>query len=269
MKKLLEELGDEAKFKELDTPDFFGRSHVAQYTRRLGQITTTLSKAGALSEDALIGFARLYKRLVKDAPAGNSVAIRERVRDLTDHFDTRLANLDSNLSAQEIKGAKALAKSLEDYKVRSEAADFDGKFWLKDVDTVYEVAYKYSTWPGPAGGWSNYNGVLPEPTWCTFGRINTPELANDLLLLPGVSANPRYRVEFQTSEIIDKARLSRGQGDTDFIMEPLARDIPATHIPAGTGKSGGETQIYVEKSVNVSKVTDIHTGLTVWERTNN
>ena len=116
---------------------------MAQYTRRLGQITTTLSKAGALSEDALIGFARLYKRLVKDAPAGNSVAIRERVRDLTDLFDTRLANLDSNLSAQEIKGAKALAKSLEDYKVRSEAAGFDGKFWFKDVETVYTDLYHH------------------------------------------------------------------------------------------------------------------------------
>jgi hypothetical protein len=266
--KLLKELGNKDLFKDLNTPDFYGRSHVMQFQRRAAQLATTLKKAGALSEDALIGFARVYKMLIKDAAVdGGGVAIQERVRDLTDLFDTSLASFGANLDAQQAKGAKALAKSLEDYKVRSEATGFDGKFWFKDVETVYDFAYKYFPTP-PPGGWSSYDGVLSNPTWCTFNKIDSPELANDMLLLPSTSKNPRYRVEFGIAQAKNRTRLARGNGENDTNFEPLTDDIPASFQDAGTGQFGKTGQVIIEGSVEVDRVTDLVTGKVVWQRGN-
>ena len=181
MKKLLEELGDDAKFKELDELDVLQRSHIGQYVRRLGQITTTLKKAGVLSEDALIGFSRLYKNLVKDVAAADGGSIvRERVRDMAKLFDTKFVDIDGSLGAQDIKGATALAKSLEDYKVRSEADGFDGKFLFLQVDEVYDHLYHYM----PEGDFrfvvSQGNGQFLKGS-PDSGTYITPDVINDSL----------------------------------------------------------------------------------------
>jgi len=267
MKKLLEELGDDAEFKDLDKLDNFQRSHVAQYVRRLGQVTTTLKKAGALSEDALIGFTRLYKHLIKNAePPDGGTVIRERVRDMSKLFDTKLAQFETNLDAQDIKGAKALAKSLEDYKVRSEANGFDGKFWFKDVEKVYTKAYRYDSFE-PAGGWANFNGSFParpQGWYASFDFFDNKFIATDRLLLPLETSAPKYRFEFDVPDIKDNVRMARGKQDTDIAYEPLTRDEPANFAGGGTTFKGKGTQVILENANTVKRVVDMDTGNQVW-----
>ena len=266
-KILQEELGPEAVFKDLDTLDNLGRSHVGQYLRRLGQISNTLHKAGALSEDALIGYARLYRRLVKNADAeGGGFIIHERTRDLAKLFDTKLVNLDGTLSAQDIKGAKALAKSLEDYKINVEANP-DAKFWFRDVETVYETGYKYVTWQ-PDASW---DGNIASATWCTPKQISSPELANDLLLLPAPSKNPNFRIEFDIVQCKDRCRVPVGRGEADPVkaLEPVTRDIPEgpdAWTSSGTGEIGGAPQLFVEGGIQAKRVVNLTTGEIVWQK---
>ena len=105
-------------------------------------------------------------------------------------------------------------------------------------------------------------------TWVTTDRIDSSALANDSLLLPGASSNPRYRVEFDSSEATGRARIPLGDGESGFshALEPVTRDIPDDFIDQGTGLLGGTKQIYVEGSVSVRRVTDLSTGQIVWER---
>ncbi|HSP43907.1 MAG TPA: hypothetical protein VLO11_13625, partial [Luteolibacter sp.] len=265
-KILQEEMGPEAVFKDLDTPDNIGRSHIGQYVRRLGQITNTLRKADALSEDALIGYARLYKRLVKNADAeGGGFIIHERTQDLANLFDTRLVNLDGTLSAQDINGAKALAKSLEEYKINVEA-NSDAKFWFRDVETVYAKAYRYDSFE-PDGGWANFDGSFParpQGWYASFDFFDNKFIATDRLLLPLETSAPKYRFEFDVPDIKDNVRMARGHQDSDVTFEPLTRDEPANFLGGGTASKGEGTQVILENSNSVKRVVDMNTGNQVW-----
>jgi hypothetical protein len=251
MEKLLKELGDKDAFKALDTQDFYFRSHVMQFQGRAAQLATTLKKADALSEDALIGFANVYKRLIKDGAIGNGVALKERVRDLTDLFDTNLASFGSNLDAQQVKGAKALAKSLEDYKVRVDA-DPDAKFWFKDVETVYERAYIYHD-QANFDRMVNGNGIYTKnpnrgSTYSSFDKFEQSGTASTRLQVQEFGNNATYRFEYDVVDVKDSVRVPKGLGDNDpdGIFEPLTRDY--------NPPPGGATQVLVEKDIPIKRV---------------
>ena len=245
-------------------------------TRRLGQITTTLSRAGALSEDALIGFTRLYKRLIKDRVLKNGeTEIGERVRDCTTLFDTKLADLNAgfNFDAQDVKGAKALAKSLEDYKVRSEANGFDGKFLFHQVDEVYDNLYHYM----PEGDFkfvtAQGNGQFLKDS-PPSGSYVSPDLINDSLSaksklqlksregLPD-SERARYRVKFSTQPLAgEKLEVPNAYDlNQDRVLpnkEPRVKDNPDHGI-------GGARQIVLSRDLQVQEIFDLVEGRALTE----
>jgi hypothetical protein len=237
--KLLKELGDENTFRALQITDIGGRNHVNNFQRRASQLATTLLKAEALSEDALIGFARLYKRLIKNDDLGDDAfRLKERVRDLTNLFDTRLANFNTDLGPQRVQHTKALAKSLEAYKTATDT-DINAKFWFKDVDKVYDALYHHF----PSTGFNrleikNGNVYLKEFVgergwYTTANKLDTQASAQDVLQLPTL-ANGRYRCKFSTTQIKDNLKVPQGDINVSNIFEPLTKDFPQNGI--GNGK---------------------------------
>lgn len=159
-----------------------------------------------------------------------------------------------------------LAKSLEDYKVRSESANFDGKFWFKDVETVYAKAYRYDSFE-PAGGWANFNDSFParpQGWYASFDFFDSKFVATDRLLLPLETSAPRYRFEFDVPDIKNNIRIARGKQDTDSIFEPLTSDEPANFVGGGTSIKGDATQVILENTNTVKRVVDLDTGIQVW-----
>jgi len=80
--------------------------------------------------------------------------------------------------------------------------------------------------------------------------------------------DPILRVEFGTAQAKNRTRLARGNGENDTEFEPLTDDIPASFDDAGTGQLGKTSQVIIEGSVEVDRVTDLVTGQVVWQRGN-
>jgi hypothetical protein len=219
----------------------------------LASVLHRYGDAAALPDDAVKGFAHLQPKLFKTGDEAIS-----RWKDCEKLF----GGLDTSAKRN------ALKESLIAYKQAVELNPA-AKFWIKNVDAIQLEAYRYSSF-SPPNGWGSYDGLFPnlsDPWYCSFNKVNTPELANDLLLLPGNTRNPRFRFEFETQNINNKARLARGQGDIDPHYEPLTREVPLganPHISAGTGVSGGGTQFFVEGEFSVTRVIDMVTNQQVW-----
>lgn len=123
---LLRGLGDDYDIRMLDQLDVQGRSHVAQYLHRLGQIAQLLKSYGHLSEDALLGFARAYRFLAVSTSIPN-VAVRDRTRDLAQLFNAWAENA----------GGKKLAEVLEEFAQSS--ASGVGKWQRMVVPKIHEI----------------------------------------------------------------------------------------------------------------------------------
>lgn len=259
LEKLFKELGDKAKFKELEKLDSRGINHVRLFMNRAGQIATALRKADALTEDALVGFARLYKRLaLADDVPGGGTSIKDRTRDLAKLFNTKLPDLDVDMSAEDIKGAKALAKSLEKYKVDVEG-NTDAKLWFRDVEKIYATGYRYSNFdprfdvsgnfvPGPprlkavdapSGGW-----------YATFDEFDASAVAKPSLQMPPVSS-AKFRLEFDWEAVKNNTRIPRGKNHEAEWFEMLAKDFPENG-------AGGGKQIVIEGiDIPIKSIWDI------------
>ena len=162
----------------------------------------------------------------------------------------------------------ALQESLVAYKQAVELNPA-AKFWIKNIDDIQVEAYRYSSFT-PPNGWSSYDGMLPNvpsPWYCSFDKIYSPEMANDKLLLPGSSRNPRYRLEFETHDVKNKSRVAKGHQEADPHFEPRTREIPAEDNPfesAGTGQDGLATQFLVEGDIPIKRVIDMISNTQVW-----
>jgi hypothetical protein len=209
----------------------------------------------ALSDEAAKGFAHLQAKLFKVGEDNLS-----RWKDMEKLFGGL------NTPAKRA----AMQESLVAYKQAVELNPA-AKFWIKNIDDIQPEAYRYSSFT-PPNGWSSYNGSFPDladPWYCSFDKINTPELANDILLLPSTSRNPRYRFEFDTVHVREKSRAPTGYGEQLFDphFEPITRDIPPESNPfvsAGTGRGGGGSQFLVQGEFPVKKVVDMQTNQQVW-----
>lgn len=210
-RKLLDELGDDFSFKRLDQLDQFGRSHIAQYLHRVGQIAQLLKTYGHLSEDALVGFARLYKTMSLDLPLWHNT-VRDTARDLMEAMDA----FDSNA------GGSALARTLEDFKLATDGlSDADrATAPLKissEIVNVYGVMFNYRPLKNMRGlviqNGKPYLKPFVGVQWVTPAGILDPVAAKKGLQLPmqytpdlSEAQRAQYRLTVRTADI--KERLS-------------------------------------------------------------
>ncbi|MEM1158051.1 MAG: hypothetical protein AAGH72_07330 [Verrucomicrobiota bacterium] len=203
-----------------------------------------------LTDDALEGFGLLQKRLFVE-----NVDDADRWADLS----KLMRDLDNPQKKQ------ALNRSLEEYKVAVEA-DPDAKFWLRDIDQIYSVGYRYNSFE-PQGGWSNFIGSFParpEGWYASFDLYDNKFIATDKLLLPLQTSAPRYRFEFSITAVKDISRAAKAKQETKDFFELLARDKPDNFVGGGTSFVGEGTQFIIDGSFPVTRVVDMDTGLQVW-----
>jgi hypothetical protein len=257
MEKVLKELGDENDFRTLNARDMVGKCHVMLFQRRCGQLLQTLIKGDAYSDEAIVGFSRLYKHLVKNHvfESGNEV-IKDRVTDISALFSTMLNKSGEALNAQEIKGAKALAKSLEAYKTATDT-DINAKLWFKDVDKVYQKGYRYSNFDprfdkdgNPVAGPPKLNVHEAEGWYSGFESIDSSAAAKARYQLP-LESTAKYRLEFDWDSVKDNVRVPRGKKDTANWHEPACLDYPEN----GAGKG---LQVLIDGAeVPIKRIWDI------------
>ena len=143
---------------------------------RQGQFARACSKWMSLMGDkataaASKGWVPAYDKLLKFE---NGNFIEDRAEDFF-----KLMKIET------VEGKEAVRKSLEDYATRV-ANDADAKLWFKDVEKVYQKAYRYDSFE-PSNGWNNLSGNFPnrpQGWYVSFDYFTNKVTATDKLLLP-------------------------------------------------------------------------------------
>jgi hypothetical protein len=219
----------------------------------LASVMHRFGNATDLPDDAVKGFAHLQARLFKVGEDNLS-----RWKDMEKLF----GGLDTPAKKT------ALKESLVAYKQAVEI-DTNSKFFIKNITAIKSNGYRYSSFEPPSG-WSNFTGILParpEGRYVSFDFFDNKFIATDRLYLPLETSAPKYRFEFETSEVASTSRMARGVGDSaPNFFEPATRDIPNTFPGAGTSFKGNASQFIVDGDLPLSRVIDMDTNLQVWPR---
>ena len=181
-----------------------------------------------LSEDAMKGFIRAYDRLIKTADGVN--------------FEDRFDDFIVLFKAEDVPAAKrALKESLENFKAVTDANPNVGSplLYFKRIDEVQDTMYRYSNFvPEEINGIRKLSARSDEGWYVTFDKFNDATTAKGKAQLPPENT-AKYRLEFETSAVKDKAYVPYGNQMDSPIKEPLARDFPNNGV-------GGATQLLVK-----------------------
>jgi hypothetical protein len=142
-------------------------------------------------------------------------------------------------------------KSLEEFG----ATDGNGKLWLRDVEKVHSILYRYASWlPEEVDGVRKL-GVHPSDGWYVSpSRLNTADEAIGKLQLPISNPRPIYRIEIETSGIKNNVRCPRGQQDKATWLESLTKDYNEN---PDFGQPGGDPQLLIDGSEVVIRSYEI------------
>jgi hypothetical protein len=165
------------------------------------------------------------------------------------------------------EGKAALKKSLEEFG----ATDGSGKFWLRDMDAVYEDMYHHLS----ASSFNrlrvrNGNVYLSEFTgergwYVTPNLYSNADDAKSFLQLNNL-ADARYRCKFKTTQAKDNLKAARGDFSQADHYEFTCKDFPLD--AQGRGGVGGGGQLLLDnKEVVLDEIFDtvLQRNLTVAE----
>jgi hypothetical protein len=87
-------------------------------------------------------------------------------------------------------------------------------------------------------------------TYLSFNNYKNAQTAGSELQVP---KEPRFKIEFDTKQIIDDLQIPKGDWNRADYLEPLTKDYPEFGV-------GGATQAITRRSFNATKITDLNTG---------
>jgi hypothetical protein len=267
-RKLLDELGDDVSFKHLDQLDRYGRSHVAQYLHRVGQMAQILKSYGHLSEEALLGFARAYRFLSVRVPSPEGLVLRDRAYDLFKLFEIENSNA----------GAKKLADTLKDYAAATQNGVGDWqRFVVPKVHELFPNLYRIADATKPAFDngvnvgnileFVKQNRRLPKSTinptaaeqlkkweghYVSPDFYASPEASRQALpiMKDWSSCDVRFTIRSQSLDGHHKCIIpNSGARDTDALKrahEPCCKDVDEDTTNNGAPLSGGGRQLLIE-----------------------
>lgn len=181
--------------------------------------------------------------------------------------EDRIDDLYALMKTSTPEGKAALKKSLDEFA----QTDGTGKFWLRDLDTVYDDMYHYLS----AASFNrlrirNSNTYLSEFTgdrgwYVTPAKFLNADDAKSFLQLNSLS-DARYRCKFKTAQAKDNLKAARGDFSRAEFYEFTCRDFPPN--AAGGGGVGGASQLLLDhKEVLLDEVFDtvLQRNLTIQE----
>ncbi len=132
----------------------------------------------------------------------------------------------------------------------------------KNGDVIPAEGYRYVPSNAPYIDDLVKNGEIPynikKDTYITFSKYDSSSEAIEKIQLPKIN-DARYRVEFDTLQLVDDLEIPRGRYGKEDYLEPITKDFPEY------GK-GGATQAVTGRRIEVDRIIDLSTGRAVFIR---
>lgn len=216
----------------------------------------------------LAGSGAAYRYAERAAAAPERMVIKfeeEFARRSNKSIQNSLRNGDARFAVEEFQQVKRQVQNVPVLKEKLASSGFKKTdFYVRpNGDVIPSKGYRYVSSDASYADDLLKSGKIPankDPrgTYVAFDKFSDSRRASDKLQIPSTS-DARYRVEFDTKQVLDDIKIPWGKHGTTPKLEIFAEDF-------GIYGSGGARQAITQQAIQSHRIVDLKNGKIIYEK---